>query len=246
MTPARRLGWIAACLVALLLVSRTCLALPEPAGPVSDFANILSEATEQQLLTMIRGLEADTTAEVAVVTVQSLDGMTVEDYAHTLFTTWGIGRKQVDNGVLILVAVADRKMRIEVGYGLEGILPDGLAGEIIRKQFTPRFKEGDYDGGILAGTTRVVDIVRTRHVLTDEEKLALEDDAQGAVWVLVPFLGVFVVIGFLGLGAGLRNKVFVPSFFGLFFGGGRGNCEAARRRRPRVHRGRGRLTRSVE
>ena len=93
---------------------------------------------------MLRDVEQQTTAEIAVVTVPSLDGMTVEEYASRLFKAWGIGKKGRDNGVLVLVAPTEHKMRIEVGYGLEAVLPDGLAGQIVRTECLPRFKEGDY------------------------------------------------------------------------------------------------------
>ena len=90
----------------------------------------------------------------------------MEDYATDLFNTWGIGKKDRDNGVLILVAVQDRAMRIEVGYGLEGILPDGLAGAVIREAFLPRFRNDDYRTGLLEGTARVIDIVRRNETVT--------------------------------------------------------------------------------
>ena len=96
-------------------------------------------------------LEQQTSSEIAVATVESLDGMSVEEYANRLFKEWGVGQAKQDNGVLVLVAPNEREMRIEVGYGLEGVLPDGLAGQVIRDDFTPRFRENDYSGGIRNG-----------------------------------------------------------------------------------------------
>ena len=84
---------------------------------------------------------------MAVVTVPSLNGVPAEDYAVQLFKEWGIGQAKTDNGVLVLVAPNEREMRIEVGYGLEGILPDGLAGQIIRENFVPRFRDNDTTAG---------------------------------------------------------------------------------------------------
>jgi uncharacterized protein len=107
-------------------------AFPVPQKYVSDNAEVISAPVRQAINGTLRSLETDTTVEVAVVTVQSLDGMTVEDYANRLFKEWGIGKKGADNGVLVLVAPSERTMRVEVGYGLEPILPDGLAGEVIR------------------------------------------------------------------------------------------------------------------
>jgi hypothetical protein len=132
------------------LDARAQAPVPAPNGPVNDFANILDDATEARLRALIEGVERDTTAEIAVATVPSLDGSAVEEVATRYFNTWGVGQKALNNGVLLLVAPNEREVRIEVGYGLEPILPDGLAGEIIRKTVLPKFKDGDYPGGITA------------------------------------------------------------------------------------------------
>ena len=156
------------------------------------------------------------------MTVPSLEGVPVDDYAVRLFKEWGIGQAKQDNGVLVLVAPNEREMRIEVGYGLEGILPDGLAGQIIREQFIPRFRDNDYNGGIRDGVARVVEIVEKQQVLTAEE-LAKFNDQSGAddmpVWIIIPFMGLFVTIGFTMVGLGLRTKTGFPLLFGSFFGG---------------------------
>jgi uncharacterized protein len=112
-------------------------------------------------------------------------------------------------------------MRIEVGYGLEPVLPDGLAGEIIRTDFIPHFRENDYATGIQQGVGRVVDVVRRNHVLTAEERAALDASASGEppVWLMIPFFGLFIVIGFFMLGAGLGSKTVFPVLFGSLFGG---------------------------
>ena len=101
---------------------------PEPAGYVNDFAEILSEQQIQSISNYIKELQEKTTAEVAVVTMKSVAPYDINVYAVKLFEKWGIGVKGDDNGVLILLSLKERKVRIEVGYGLEGILPDGLAG----------------------------------------------------------------------------------------------------------------------
>ena len=130
-----------------------------PVGYVSDFANILDPRTESELNSLVAQTEQKTSAEIAVVTISSLDGMSVEEFAHKLFNRWGIGKKGKDNGVLVLIAARDRKMRIEVGYGLEPVLPDGLCGEIIREQFTPAFKSGNFPQGVKSGVTRIAEII---------------------------------------------------------------------------------------
>jgi uncharacterized protein len=112
-------------------------------------------------------------------------------------------------------------MRIEVGYGLEGILPDGLAGEIIRDTFIPRFRNDDYNGGIREGVMRVADIVEKQQVLTPEERARFNEGGGEGLpeWALVPFLGIFVAIGFGMIGVGLRTKTAFPLLFGSLFGG---------------------------
>lgn len=193
---------------------------PKPNGLVNDFASLLDAPTREAIDTLLKGVEHDTTAEISLVTVTTLDGMPVEEYANKLFKAWGIGKKQVDNGVLVLVSTGDRTMKIEVGYGLEGILPDGLAGDIIRNQFTPRFKENDYPGGIRAGLERLATIVRANHVLTPEERKAIDAADDPPLWVLLGFFGIFITIGSLALGAGAQGRAVAPLLFGLLFAGG--------------------------
>jgi uncharacterized protein len=203
------------------LTAQGSLQLPAPQGRVNDFANLLDEATEARLDQLLRQVEDQTTAEIAVATVPTLQGLSVEDYAERLFRTWGIGQEKVDNGVLVLVAPTEREMRIEVGYGLEGVLPDGLAGEIVRTVFLPRFREDDYPGGITAGVERVAEIVRRNHVLTPEERQAMDDAAseRPPMWLMVPFFGIFIGFGAFMAGLGIGGKVGFPLIFGGLFGG---------------------------
>lgn len=195
--------------------------LPKPAGRVTDLANLIDAATEADLDRQLDQLEQKTSSEIAIVTVTSLDGIPVEDYAVRLFQEWGIGQAKSDNGVLVLVAPNEREMRIEVGYGLEGILPDGLAGQIIRENFTPRFRQNDYNGGIRDGVARLVEVVEKQQVLTPEELARFNDDSGDDFpeWALIPFFGLFVTIGFGMAGIGLRTKTGFPLLFGGFFGG---------------------------
>jgi len=194
--------------------------LPKPSGHVNDFAALLDAPARLALEQRLTDVEATTSSEIAVATVKSLDGMSVEEYANRLFKQWGVGQQKTDNGVLVLVAPNEREMRIEVGYGLEGVLPDGLAGEIRDQQFLPRFRDDDYAGGITAGVNRIADIVAKNQVLTPEE-LARFADASGEppVLILVPFLGIFVAIGSFMVGLGLRTKTAFPVLFGSFFSG---------------------------
>jgi uncharacterized protein len=210
-------------LIVLLLAFQAALlaAFPEPQGPVTDLAGLLDASQRARIERLIADTEAATTAEIALVTVTSLDGMSVEEYAARLFMQWGIGQDRVDNGVLVLVAPTEREMRIEVGYGLEGVLPDGLAGSIIRSEFLPRFRENDYATGIQRGVELVVEIVRRNHVLTAAEREALaeaDDDTPSALF-LIPFLGIFVGLGAFFAGVGIRLKVVALILFGAFFAG---------------------------
>ena len=195
--------------------------LPRPAGRVTDLANIIDAATEADLDRQLDQLEQKTSSEIAVVTVTSLDGAPIEDYAVRLFKEWAIGQAKTDNGVLVLVAPNEREMRIEVGYGLEGILPDGLAGQIIRENFTPRFRENDYNGGIRDGVARVVEVVEKQQVLSAEELAKFNEGSGDDIppWAIIPFFGLFVTIGFGMVGIGLRTKTGFPLLFGSFFGG---------------------------
>lgn len=199
--------------------------LPKAAGAINDFADVLTADEERALDQLVDDLEQATTAEIAVATVTSLDGLTVEEYATQLFAAWGVGQAGKDNGVLILVAPGERAMRIEVGYGLEGILPDGLAGQIIRETFLPAFREGAFGRGIVAGTTRVAEIVRRNEPVTAEQLQALaaaesaNGNAPGLPYVLVGFLSIFVAIGFGLAGMGAGERTVGPIILGAIFGG---------------------------
>jgi len=131
---------------------------PAPQGYVSDYARVLSPRAKSALSGLLQELERKTKAEVAIAILPDLGGNALEPYAVELFEHWKIGKKGKDNGLLILLAIKERKARIEVGYGLEGIIPDGLAGEIIRKM-TPFFKQGDYDSGLLQATSFIASAI---------------------------------------------------------------------------------------
>jgi len=133
---------------------------PELTGYVNDYANLLSASSRAQLEAKLAQLEKDTTAQVFVATVKSLEGDTVEDYANRLFEKWKIGQKDKNNGVLLLVALDDRQMWIEVGYGLEPVITDGRAGRIRDNDIIPRFKKDDYEGGIVAGVNSIEQYIR--------------------------------------------------------------------------------------
>lgn len=212
---------IAGSLAWLLVSSASAQTFPKPAGRVNDLANVIDAATEADIDRRLDQLEQQTSSEIAVATVESLNGISVEEYANRLFKEWGIGQAKQDNGVLVLVAPNEREMRIQVGYGLEGVLPDGLAGQVIRDDFTPRFKEDDYSGGIRNGVNHLADIVEKHRVLTPEEIAKLNQDESVTLpyWIMMPFFGLFVTIGFAMMGIGVRTKTIFPILFGSLFGG---------------------------
>ncbi|WP_233206587.1 YgcG family protein [Caulobacter sp. FWC2] len=150
-------------LVALALALTVALpAFAEPkfpalTGRVVDNAQILSPQVQQDLTTKLENLETTTGRQLVVATVPSLDGYPIEDYGYQLGRTWGIGEKGKNTGVILLVAPNDRKVRIEVGYGLEPVLTDALSSVIIQSAILPKFRDGDMEGGVVAGTNALVE-----------------------------------------------------------------------------------------
>jgi len=146
------------------LVSALLLAVVQPQDRtlrVHDFANLLTVDERAQLEALAQDVEQQTTAQIAVVTVRSLDGAPVEDYAHELFESWGIGQRKLNNGVLFLVAPNERRMWIATGYGIEPLLTDALCGEVRDRNVIPHFKQGNYSLGIIEGTQRLAQIIRS-------------------------------------------------------------------------------------
>ena len=128
---------------------------PQPPGRVTDLANILTAREREELIGRLAAFERETTHQVAILILPSLHGEPLEPFAHRVATTWRLGKAGVDNGILLLVALQDRKLRIEVGYGLEAVLPDGRAGAIIRESLAPRFRQGRYAQGLHAALDEI-------------------------------------------------------------------------------------------
>lgn len=132
---------------------------PDPLGYVSDFAGVISAQEKTRMTAIIAELKEKTTAEIAVVTMKDIGGQSEEIYANRLFSAWGIGVKGKDNGILLFLTLQERRFRIETGYGLEGILPDGLLGQIADEQIIPFLRDGRYGEGLLSGTIAVAQII---------------------------------------------------------------------------------------
>lgn len=154
----RILKRVLSCAAALAILAALCLSAAAEAAYkptaqffVNDFGDVLSAEAEQQIAELGKALQQQTGAQAVAVTVPSLGGQSVEDYAIDLANDWGIGQDEADNGVLLLIAVEERKLRIEVGLGLEGALPDGKTGRIMDEYMTPSLRQNDYSAGMLEG-----------------------------------------------------------------------------------------------
>jgi uncharacterized protein len=148
-----------AALLAVLLSAAplaSALDVPPLTGRVVDLADVLAPSTEAALVAQLAAYEDSTSNQVVVLTLPSLEGEVLEPYATRVFRTWGLGQADRDNGVLLLIAVEERELRIEVGYGLEGSLTDATAGTIIRSELVPRFRDGDFDAGVVAGVDAIL------------------------------------------------------------------------------------------
>lgn len=133
--------------------------LPSPMGAVNDFAGVIPLSDRKAMEQLAAQVLAKTGAAIVVATVTSTDGSDPDEYANRLFESWGIGKKGEDRGALIFVAVKERRVRIETGYGLEGVLPDGLAGSILDRYVLPYLRKGEYGPGLLNGMKAVAAVV---------------------------------------------------------------------------------------
>jgi uncharacterized protein len=194
--------------------------LPQPTDYVSDFAHVLSPEAVARLDSICQQLDHQANAQVAVVTVNSLDGDDAADYANQLEDHWKMGNKGDNKYAMVLLAVSDHKYRIEVGYGLEGILPDGKTGDIGR-EMVPDLKAGDYDGAVTLAVGEVA------QVIADDAKITLSQDEPVAppsqpVSQGVP-VGKIILIILLLVFFGGSSLLRILFGAGLFFGGwGRG------------------------
>ena len=154
---------LSAALLALLCLGVAALAANFPAltGRIVDQANVIPVETRTALEPKLADLEAKSGIQLVVATVTSLEGQEIEPYANELFRAWKLGEKTKNNGVLLLVAPTERRVRIEVGYGLEGTLTDALSKVIIANAITPRFKTGDFGGGISRGVDDIITVLTT-------------------------------------------------------------------------------------
>lgn len=189
------LGWFVSCLsfASTLTLASHALALDVPplTGRVVDLAHVLPQATVEALTARLTAHEGQSTNQVAVLTIPSLEGESLEEFAHRVATTWKLGRKGTDNGVLLLVAIKERKVRIEVGYGLEGVLTDIRSAQIIRNEIVPRFRAGHMSDGVLEGTYAIVKTIEGTYQ-ADENVPPREKSAVVEQVIVAVIAGLFV------------------------------------------------------
>ncbi|MBT3756782.1 MAG: hypothetical protein HOD64_04320 [Candidatus Cloacimonetes bacterium] len=198
------------------------LDVPKLKGAVNDNASIINANDERKLEALLRDVEAKTSSQVALLTITSLQGENLEDYSMRVVQAWQLGQKEFDNGVLLLVALNEKKIRIEVGYGLESIITDTKSGYIIRNYIVPGFKEGDFAGGITNGLLAISGLVTQEFEITDEDLAKYDKQQKSGKRKQVPFgLIVFIfMFVFGGLGR-RRGGLFTALFLGSMLGSGR-------------------------
>ena len=224
--PSSRVALVLAGLLALCLAlfagaiapARAELTFPPLTGRVVDAAHVLDAGTLAALDAKLAAQEAKATDQLVVATIPSLQGTSIEDYANRLFRAWQLGQAKKNNGVLLLVAPNERKVRIEVGYGLEGILTDAVASTIIRNAIVPAFKSGDMAAGIVRGTDAILEILN----LDPDEAKARAKQLESSDWTeeevdnLIFFAVMVIFMGFI--------------IWRVMRGGGPGGPAARRRR----------------
>ncbi len=153
--------WLTLCLLWLACLNTAWaeVAVPPLITRVTDLAGLLTTEQRTALESRLQAFEAAKGSQIAVLIVPTTQPETIEQYSIRVVEQWKIGRKGVDDGVLLLIAKDDRALRIEVGYGLEGALPDAIAKRIVAEDITPHFKQGDFNGGIVAGVTRIISVI---------------------------------------------------------------------------------------
>jgi len=230
----KRLMIFSVCALILSVFIAGSTDVPYLTGRVNDNAHILSPETIKILTDSLKMHEMRTTNQVVILTLTTLEGESIEDFANRVFNDWKLGQRGEDNGILILVAPDDRKMRIEVGYGLEGLLPDLAASNIIQSIMTPSFREGDYDKGIMDGTLAVLKILDGGFVeeAYQDVKESISSQGPGLSNLESPdmpvierilfgafifgIIGLFTVLGIVTPGVGWFLYVFLIPFWAMF------------------------------
>lgn len=206
-------------LLLLLPLNAAALEVPKLSGYVNDLADVISPGTELKIESFLRGFEKSDSTQIVILTIASLQGESLEEYSLRVAESWKIGQKGKDNGALLLIAKQERKMRIEVGYGLEGKLTDLLAGRIIDNEIKPLFQAGDFDGGVIAGVMAMAEAVRGEYQGNGSTSNKKRRSPWGSLALLL-FLGPgLMLLGRGGHRGGRRSSGF---WIGGLGGGGGG------------------------
>ena len=203
-TPGIARGGLRAAVIPLLLFCAAVAALagnyPALTGRIVDQANIIPAATRNTIEPKLAALEAKSGIQLVVATITSLDGQEIEPYANELFRAWKLGEKDKNNGVLLLVAPNEHRVRIEVGYGLEGTLTDALSKVIITNAMTPRFKTGDFGGGIARGVDDIITVLTTDFAEWQQRPSLRLDNTQASDPTNRILIALLIVFGSLFIG----------------------------------------------
>jgi len=205
-----------------LVLATQALAVDPPTlkGHVNDYAGMLNPQRAAALETALSDFERSDSTQIVVLTVPNLGGEDIASFSIKVAEAWKIGQKGVDNGVILIVAKSERKVRIEVGQGLEGKLTDLVSGRIIRVEISPRFKAGDFDGGIVAGVNAIAAVVKGEYAASPRD---LRQGKQGAppLFTLLVFLAVAAVFlgSFSKVLSGAVGAVGLPIIASLTFPG---------------------------
>ena len=216
-------------LLAFALAAAAAPTFPPLAGRVVDDAGILSAQTQERLNALLAEEEKETGNQVVVATLKSLQGYTIEQFGYQLGRAWGIGQKRKNNGALLIVVPGEHRVRIEVGYGLEGELTDAQSKIIIDQFMLPAFRRGDYDQGVLAGTQAILKVLGGVHFAPEQNAPSSDQDQGsgpgGIPWSFIIIVLVWLVFGrflwpLLFLGGGWGSRGYGSGFGGGFGGGG--------------------------
>ena len=211
-------------LLLVLTPAMSLMPVPRLQGRVTDEAGILSKATREHISGLLKSHEDRTTNQVAVLTVTTLEGESIEEFATRVFDKWRLGQKKKDNGVLVIIAARDRRMRIEVGYGLEETLTDVKAGRIIDTVMAPRFKANDFDGGVTAGVLAVIALLEDSGAALPEDTGSSGKGSDLPIIQRILFgcfifgiIGLFTIIGVATpQGVGWFLYLFLIPFWAMF------------------------------
>ncbi len=195
-----RLAFCCSLAAAILSFTTSAAALDVPplTGRIVDLAHVLPSSTVESLTAQLAAHETQSSNQVAVLIVPSLEGESLEEFSHRVATSWKLGQKGTDNGVLLLVAIRERKVRIEVGYGLEGVLTDARSAQIIRNEIVPRFRSGEMAGGVTGGINAIIKTIEGTYQASEKAVPRQESDVIGQVVVAV-IVGLLIGLLFMNI-----------------------------------------------